>query len=118
MLIYSMSVAADGFIADREGAFGWTAPSYPPGTRDGRTGRMRKLIVWNVMTLDGYFEGPTAWDLDMHGTVWGDELEAFSRRGSSTNTASASLPWCWAQAIRCSSRAARAVISTFWRAVR
>ena len=78
MLIYSMSVAADGFIADREGAFGWTAPSYPPGTRDGRTGRMRKLIVWNVMTLDGYFEGPTAWDLDMHGTVWGDELEAFS----------------------------------------
>jgi dihydrofolate reductase len=169
---------------------------------------MRKLIVWNVMTLDGYFEGPTAWDLDMHGTVWGDELEAFSleqgeeigtllfgrrtyegmaahwtqetgdiadmmngiekavasrtlesadwnntrllsgeatesvkalkaedgkdvfifgsaelvgrfsRRGSSTNTASASLPWCWAQAIRCSSRAARAVISTFWRAVR
>jgi hypothetical protein len=26
MLIYSMSVAADGFIADREGAFGWTAP--------------------------------------------------------------------------------------------
>jgi len=39
---------------------------------------MRKLIVWNVMTLDGYFEGPTAWDLDMHGTVWGDELEAFS----------------------------------------
>ena len=39
---------------------------------------MRKLIVWNVMTLDGCFEGPTAWDLDMHGTVWGDELEAFS----------------------------------------
>ena len=27
MLIYSMSVAADGFIADREGAFGWSAPS-------------------------------------------------------------------------------------------
>lgn len=39
---------------------------------------MRKLIVWNVMTLDGYFEGPTAWDLEMHETVWGDELEAFS----------------------------------------
>jgi dihydrofolate reductase len=39
---------------------------------------MRKLVAWNVMTLDGYFEGPTAWDLDMHGTVWGDELEAFS----------------------------------------
>jgi dihydrofolate reductase len=27
MLIYSMSVSADGFIADREGAFGWSAPS-------------------------------------------------------------------------------------------
>ena len=27
MLIYSMSVSVDGFIADREGAFDWTAPS-------------------------------------------------------------------------------------------
>ena len=27
MLIYSMSVSVDGFIADREGAFGWSAPS-------------------------------------------------------------------------------------------
>ena len=26
MLIYSMSVSVDGFIADRNGAFGWTAP--------------------------------------------------------------------------------------------
>jgi dihydrofolate reductase len=26
MLIYSMSVSVDGFIADREGAFGWTIP--------------------------------------------------------------------------------------------
>jgi dihydrofolate reductase len=26
MLIYSMSVSVDGFIADREGAFGWSAP--------------------------------------------------------------------------------------------
>jgi dihydrofolate reductase len=26
MLIYSMSVLVDGFIGDREGAFGWTAP--------------------------------------------------------------------------------------------
>jgi dihydrofolate reductase len=26
MLIYSMSVSVDGFIADREGAFEWTAP--------------------------------------------------------------------------------------------
>jgi dihydrofolate reductase len=27
MLIYSMSVSVDGFITDRHGAFGWTAPS-------------------------------------------------------------------------------------------
>jgi dihydrofolate reductase len=27
MLIYSMSVSVDGFIADREGAFGWTIPN-------------------------------------------------------------------------------------------
>jgi len=27
MLIYSMSVSVDGFIADRKGAFGWSAPS-------------------------------------------------------------------------------------------
>src|SRR5262245_949908 len=26
MLIYSMSVSVDGFIADREGAFGWAVP--------------------------------------------------------------------------------------------
>ena len=39
---------------------------------------MTKLIAWNVMTLDGYFEGLDPWNLDMHGTVWGDELEAFS----------------------------------------
>ena len=27
MLIYSMSVSVDGFIADREGGFGWTPPA-------------------------------------------------------------------------------------------
>jgi dihydrofolate reductase len=27
MLIFSMSVSVDGYIADREGGFGWTAPS-------------------------------------------------------------------------------------------
>ena len=27
MLIYSMSVSVDGFIADRDGAFGWSIPS-------------------------------------------------------------------------------------------
>lgn len=30
------------------------------------------------MTLDGFFEGTSKWDLDFHEYVWGDELEAFS----------------------------------------
>lgn len=39
---------------------------------------MRKLIVWNLMTLDGCFEGPSPWSLEFHAAVWGDELEAYS----------------------------------------
>jgi dihydrofolate reductase len=34
--------------------------------------------MWNVITLDGFFEGKKAWDLDFHQLVWGDELENFS----------------------------------------
>jgi len=34
--------------------------------------------MWNVVTLDGFFEGAKAWDLDFHQTVWGDELEMYS----------------------------------------
>jgi len=39
---------------------------------------MRRLVAWNLMTLDGYFEGGTPWDLAFHETVWGEELEAVS----------------------------------------
>jgi dihydrofolate reductase len=39
---------------------------------------MRKLIMWNVVTLDGYFEGEKPWELDFHQTVWGEELESLS----------------------------------------
>lgn len=39
---------------------------------------MRKLILWNVITLDGYFEGEKPWDLSFHGLVWGKELEELS----------------------------------------
>jgi dihydrofolate reductase len=39
---------------------------------------MRRLVVWNLMTLDGYFEGRNPWDLGFHETVWGDELRALS----------------------------------------
>lgn len=39
---------------------------------------MRKLIMWNVITLDGYFEGNKNWDLSFHETIWGPELEKMS----------------------------------------
>lgn len=39
---------------------------------------MRELIMWNLITLDGYFEGPRAWDLEFHNYAWGDDLERFS----------------------------------------
>ena len=39
---------------------------------------MRKLIMWNVITLDGYFEGNKNWDLAFHELVWGEELEKIS----------------------------------------
>ncbi|OVE79546.1 riboflavin biosynthesis protein RibD [bacterium G20] len=39
---------------------------------------MRKLIMWNLITLDGFFEGEKAWDLDFHDLAWGKELEGFS----------------------------------------
>jgi hypothetical protein len=35
---------------------------------------MGRLIQWNLMTLDGYFEGEKIWDLDFHQSVWGEEL--------------------------------------------
>ncbi len=41
---------------------------------------MRKLIVWNLMTLDGCFEGLKPWDLAFHGLAWGPELERYSLR--------------------------------------
>jgi dihydrofolate reductase len=39
---------------------------------------MSKLIMWNLITLDGMFEGPKPWDLSFHEYAWGDELERFS----------------------------------------
>lgn len=39
---------------------------------------MRMLIMWNLITLDGYFEGAKNWDLPWHERVWGEELERFS----------------------------------------
>lgn len=39
---------------------------------------MRKLIMWNIISLDGHFEGEKPWDLDFHQLVWGEELDAYS----------------------------------------
>ena len=36
---------------------------------------MRRLIMWNMVTLDGYFEGSKPWDIAWHEIGWGDELE-------------------------------------------
>jgi len=39
---------------------------------------MGKLIMWNLVTLDGFFEGAKSWDLDWHQDVCGEELEQSS----------------------------------------
>jgi dihydrofolate reductase len=38
---------------------------------------MTKLIMWNLMTLDGFVEGPNR-DISWHFDVWGEELEHLS----------------------------------------
>lgn len=38
---------------------------------------MAKLIMWNLMTLDGFVEGPGR-DISWHNDVWGSELERLS----------------------------------------
>src|SRR5688572_3213798 len=37
---------------------------------------MARLIVWNLMTVDGYFEGTQPWSIDWH--PWSDDLEKLS----------------------------------------
>lgn len=39
---------------------------------------MGKLIVWNIVSLDGYFEGEEKWDLRLHEYIWGEELQRLS----------------------------------------
>jgi len=60
MLIYSMSVSVDGFIADRGGAFGWTAPSQ----------ELFRFHIALVSALGGYlcgrklYESMLVWETD------------------------------------------------------
>jgi dihydrofolate reductase len=39
---------------------------------------MSRLIMWNVISLDGAFEGPEKWHLDFHRTVLGAEFDRFA----------------------------------------
>ncbi len=41
---------------------------------------MGKLIVWDIVSLDGYFEGTEKWDLALHEHIWGEDLHALSLR--------------------------------------
>ncbi|MGP8072624.1 MAG: dihydrofolate reductase family protein [Thermoplasmata archaeon] len=45
---------------------------------------MARLIMWNLVSLDGYFEGATSGDLAFHQYAWGPELEAFIHEQSKT----------------------------------
>lgn len=47
---------------------------------------MARLIIWNIMSLDGAFEGAEPWDLSMHETVWGPELEQLSKEQLAAST--------------------------------
>ncbi|MFN8204866.1 MAG: dihydrofolate reductase family protein [Solirubrobacteraceae bacterium] len=60
MLIYSMGVSVDGFIADRDGAFGWTVPNE----------EQFRLHIAQVRELGGYlcgrrlYETMLVWETD------------------------------------------------------
>ncbi|KQS95871.1 MULTISPECIES: dihydrofolate reductase family protein [unclassified Rhizobium] len=40
---------------------------------------MAKLCIWNLVTLDGYFEGEKKWDIQFHERAWGPELSILSK---------------------------------------
>jgi dihydrofolate reductase len=70
MLIYSMGVSLDGFITDREGAFGWTVPSE----------EQFRFHLAQISELGGYllgrrlYETMLVWDTDP--SLRDDELRA------------------------------------------
>jgi dihydrofolate reductase len=43
--------------------------------------------MWNLVTLDGYFEGEKPWDLGFHGLAWGDDLTSYISEQFSTVSA-------------------------------
>jgi dihydrofolate reductase len=70
MLIYSMSVSVDGFITDRDGEFGWTAPNE----------ELFRFHLAQVRELGAYlcgrrlYETMLVWETDP--SMRGDELRA------------------------------------------
>jgi dihydrofolate reductase len=39
---------------------------------------MSRLIMWNTLTLDGFFDGIKSFELEWHRYIWDEELERFS----------------------------------------
>src|SRR5204863_6996712 len=77
VLIYSMGVSVDGFIADREGAFGWTVPRY----------ELFRFHTAQVRELGGYLLGRRLYETML---VWETDP---SMRDSELDAAFADV-WC------------------------
>src|SRR3954470_17860701 len=77
MLIYSMSVSVDGFIADRDGAFAWTPPS----------DEQFRFHTAQVRELGGYLCGRRLYETML---VWETDP---SMRGNELGAAFADV-WC------------------------
>src|SRR5947199_6215670 len=78
MLIYSMGVSVDGFIADREGGFGWTTPD---------DDELFRFHIEQVRALGGYLCGRRLYETML---VW--ETDA-SLRDTDDRAAFADI-WC------------------------
>jgi dihydrofolate reductase len=52
-------------------------PSFPADIRQTEI-QMRRLILWNMVSLEGFFEGPHSREIDWHPYGWGEELERIS----------------------------------------
>jgi dihydrofolate reductase len=66
MLIYSMSVSVDGFIADRDGGFEWTGPS----------DELFRFHLARVRELGGYLLGRRLYETML---VWDGPVPARQR---------------------------------------
>src|ERR1700691_1261846 len=69
------SGAEDSLAADSEEA---AAARFRPSTYTKRARNMGKLIQWNVLSLDGYFEGLKSWDVEWFHSFFDKDMEEFS----------------------------------------